>query len=65
MNKSKIALKVVLPFVLGLLLIATVSILGMYYLQKLHIKKQSYEVFQNVSTILSQTITSDIDNFVD
>jgi diguanylate cyclase (GGDEF)-like protein len=64
MNKSKIALKVVLPFVLGLLLIATVSILGMYYLQKQHIKKQSYEVFKNVSTILSQTITNDIDNFV-
>jgi len=64
MNKLNIVLKVVFPFVLGLLLIATVSIFGMYYLQKQHIKKQSYKVFENVSTILSQTITSDIESFV-
>ena len=64
MDKLNIVLKVVFPFVLGLLLIATVSILGMYYLQKQHIQKQSYKVFKNVSTILSQTITSDIESFV-
>jgi len=64
MHKLNIVLKVVLPFVLGLLLIASVSILGMYYLQKQHIKKQSFKVFKNVSTILSQSITNDIENFV-
>ncbi|EDZ61619.1 membrane protein containing GGDEF domain [Sulfurimonas gotlandica GD1] len=64
MDKLNIVLRVVFPFVLGLLLIASVSIFGMYYLQKQHIKKQSYKVFENVSTILSQTITSDIENFV-
>ncbi|WP_373004231.1 diguanylate cyclase [Sulfurimonas sp.] len=64
MDKLNIVLKVVLPFVLGLLLIASVSIFGMYYLQKQHIKKESNEVFENVSTILSQTITSDIESFV-
>lgn len=65
MNKLHIVLKVVLPFVLGLLLIATVSIFGMYYLQKQHIKKKSYEVFTNVSKIFSQTIINDTENFIE
>ena len=49
-DKLNIVLKVVFPFVLGLLLIATVSIFGMYYLQTQHIKKRSHKVFENVST---------------
>ena len=64
MDKLNIALKVVLPFILGLLLIASISIFGMYYLQKQHMQKQSNKVFENVSTIFSQSISSDIDNFM-
>ncbi len=59
MKKTRIVLKLILPFVVGLLIVAIISIGGMYYLQKQFINKQALNTFHQVSSVLSNAIEKD------
>jgi len=63
MIKFKIVLKIIIPFIVGLLLIASASMGGIYYLQSKHIDTQAKEKLLNVSKTLSAAINDDVKLF--
>lgn len=57
--KFNIVIKIVLPLILGLFLISSISIYSFYYLLEKNIEDKSYQAFTNVNLTLEHTIEQD------
>jgi len=63
MKRIEIVLKIIIPFVVGLLLITMISIGGMYVLQNKHINNQAKNKLTSISSSLKEAVKSDVELF--
>lgn len=59
MQNFRFSLKVIIPFIVSILFVSIFTLLSIYTFQTKHINQISLEKFENISTILTQTIQKD------